>query len=86
MSIGIFLSIKVFHFFLGMNSPIPAGIFGPFVVLGCIFGRFYGILLKSIYILIKVNTHLLKFLKKTLKKVKFCNYLFLMYKTWEDLQ
>lgn len=45
MSIGIFLLVKVFHFFLGMNSPIPAGIFGPFVVLGCIFGRFYGLLI-----------------------------------------
>jgi len=43
MSIGTFFLVKVFHFFLGMNSPIPAGIFGPFVVLGCILGRLYGI-------------------------------------------
>ena len=29
-------------FFIGMTSPIPAGVFGPFMFLGCILGRLYG--------------------------------------------
>lgn len=34
--------MKTTMFFVGMTSPIPAGVFGPFVLMGAVLGRVYG--------------------------------------------
>lgn len=38
----ILLLLKTFMFFVGITSPIPAGVFGPFVIMGALVGRVYG--------------------------------------------
>lgn len=38
----ILLGIKTFIFFIGVTSPIAAGVFGPFMLLGAVLGRAYG--------------------------------------------
>lgn len=38
----VLLGLKTFIFFIGITSPIPAGVFGPFMLLGAVLGRAYG--------------------------------------------
>ena len=41
-AISILLLLKTFMFFIGITSPIPAGVFGPFMMMGARVGRVYG--------------------------------------------
>lgn len=36
-------------FFIGMTCPIPAGVFGPFIMMGAILGRSYGEFLRAYF-------------------------------------
>ena len=38
----VLLLLKTFMFFIGITAPIPAGVFGPFMMMGAILGRVYG--------------------------------------------
>ncbi len=41
-AVSILLLLKTFMFFIGITSPIPAGVFGPFMMMGALVGRVYG--------------------------------------------
>jgi len=43
------LLLKTFMFFIGITSPIPAGVFGPFVLMGAVLGRVYGEIMRHIF-------------------------------------
>ena len=43
------LLLKTFMFFLGITSPIPAGVFGPFVLMGALVGRVYGEFMREFF-------------------------------------
>ncbi len=41
--------LKGFMFFLSMTCPLPGGIFGPFILLGCNTGRLYGEIVRVLF-------------------------------------
>jgi len=43
----IFCLMKFILIILALSCPIPAGVFGPQFVFGAVFGRFFGLMIKS---------------------------------------